>query len=1327
MSETQQHGGTGALPYMFGNVDERGQLEQDAFDEDLREALNSREAAEYLDRIITNTIELSDAPFISSDFSASRIQPTADAIDYSNIDELAEDLTVPEPSFQQSVPMMQQQMMGMPQSFSAFPTPFAASFPTAFPSAPFPVQGAAATFQPALSQPTFSAPLTFQQAPAPARGAQGDDDDYDEGDAGGVDDAAAPAPAPTGFMPFQPLGAIGIQNQQPHQPMPFSIPAMQPMTIIPPFMPMMPFNPQAIGIAPPAPPKVFDKERLAELFPGYDQGRLRFSELFAPKIVKRPVYLRMEVPKKLRKDPYYEVMRDDRDEFDRPIPPRFQIEPPKPAASSLSSKLEPSSDSDGPKEGDGDVPALGQPGAASTGKAGILDEHTLAPIMLDTWEEKVIWDDEQTDGDAMNVDVAPSKPRVLARFRNAHLDQDDWLDAIVFDEEAPAGRVPFHLDDPSLVISQQKLAEIAKSADPKMAQVTSFYKTRPDGKLIDRFNISEDWLYEFTKPRTTQVRQTYGPVSIQHSLPVIKMHPHYLKPLLHLRELRSFHRPAIKLPLNQDIHFSRLKAIKKRPKEVDPSELMRTPKDISLKDTSKFVLMEYSEEYPLIMQAIGMASLIYNYYRKKDDKDNFTPKMQNGVAQILESVDASPFFGYGDVKPGQTIQVLYNNLFRAPIFPQNAPQTDFLLIRHTYQQKTRYFLREIPNMYVVGQNFPVQEVPRPQARKITQSLKLRLQVVSYRLMWKDPFKRLRYDKLKKFFPMFSDAQIRQKLKASQQLLLASAPAAESEFAQYLKKGENTGWWKLKSNIQMPDEDGIRKIITPEQVCLYQSTLVGQQRLRDAGYGNDDLRDVQNEEEESTLDIEVQLAPWVTTKNFVVAATGKGMIKLFGPGDPTGCGEGFSFIRASMKEMFFKSGVSENLRNAFIDAKARQTYHKYSIVEQQKEYKEEIERIWTKQLRSLGSTRPPEDDPSDMERMRQSKRYSDAEPDDNGSMHGSMAANKNKVLVISRLVRNERGELNWKSEVIRDGRVINAYLRHRNLIENQDVDEDYYASLSEEERLKFRQRRTRDHVSRLQAKLGKKPTYAAEPEEGQTADGAGLLDENGDRIAGDPHGAEQPGAPGDPAMADAAALANPALAAVAGAQGPGTPGQGKASGSAGGSSRKRRAADASADATPSQPKVPRRGSPKIELSNRLAPLIAEIVAMPGIGPLITLPAPHEVAGYAERVPTPKSFDQIQKDVKNYKYKSGEAFLADVQLVASNCAAIYGTNNDLYALAAAAVNRVHAFMAEVPAEQGGFKHEPDSHIPYPQAAAYGAAMLPGSQDPSSFSGAMQGGGM
>lgn len=54
---------------------------------------------------------------------------------------------------------------------------------------------------------------------------------------------------------------------------------------------------------------------------------------------------------------------------------------------------------------------------------------------------------------------------------------------------------------------------------------------------------------------------------------------------------------------------------------------MRTTKDLSLKDTSSFVLLEYSEEHPPIISNAGMGSLIINYYRKTEPKDEYVPNV----------------------------------------------------------------------------------------------------------------------------------------------------------------------------------------------------------------------------------------------------------------------------------------------------------------------------------------------------------------------------------------------------------------------------------------------------------------------------------------------------------------------------------------------------------------------------------------------------------------------------------------------------------------------------------------------------------------------------
>lgn len=93
------------------------------------------------------------------------------------------------------------------------------------------------------------------------------------------------------------------------------------------------------------------------------------------------------------------------------------------------------------------------------------------------------------------------------------------------------------------------------------------------------------------------------------------------------------------------------------------------------------MLMASQEEHPPIISNFGMGSVLVNYYRKKDEKDDYVPKADLGLPFVLEPQDESPFMKFGYVYPGQTFPVLYNNLLRAPLFRQKASSTDFLVIR----------------------------------------------------------------------------------------------------------------------------------------------------------------------------------------------------------------------------------------------------------------------------------------------------------------------------------------------------------------------------------------------------------------------------------------------------------------------------------------------------------------------------------------------------------------------------------------------------------------------------------------------------------------------
>lgn len=122
--------------------------------------------------------------------------------------------------------------------------------------------------------------------------------------------------------------------------------------------------------------------------------------------------------------------------------------------------------------------------------------------------------------------------------------------------------------------------------------------------------------------------------------------------------------------------------------------------------------------------------------------------------------------------------------------------------------------------------------------------------------------------------------------------------------EYHRRGTHQGFWRLKDIVTIPSDADMLKMVTPEQVVLSESMQVGMRHLHDSGYGG---AETTKDDDESNLSIEQQLAPWITTKNFLQATQAKAMLRLHGEGDPTGRGEAFSFIRVSMKDIFVRAG------------------------------------------------------------------------------------------------------------------------------------------------------------------------------------------------------------------------------------------------------------------------------------------------------------------------------------------------------------------------------------------------------------------------------------
>ncbi|KAI0639982.1 atypical/TAF1 protein kinase [Trametes polyzona] len=699
-----------------------------------------------------------------------------------------------------------------------------------------------------------------------------------------------------------------------------------------------------------------------------------------------------------------------------------------------------------------------------------LDQRSFYLVNIANWEDQILW---EPDPDAPPAPAAPQND--LNTPLNKALESGSWTQSIIW-----GPREPFR-DFTQLELHEQDAVPEERPAVQDVVRPRK--RMRTDNQPRDKFNISNDQFYEVSKEGGRhRVRQTFGQLVVEHAYPAQKLQLPFYKTRLSKQEARSFHRPALQFPSNIEIHFSKVRTAKKKKdragrkvgKGGDIGEGLHRTGDLSLRDTSNFVLWEFSEEHPPIISNFGMGSILVNYYRKKNEKDDHIPKYDLGEPIVIEPQDESPFMKFGYVYPGQTVPALYNNLIRAPLFRHKPYTTDFLVIRTTVKGESKYYIREINNLFAVGQTYPVTEVPGPHSRKITNTIKLRLQIIAFKLLEKSTEKRLKISRLMKYFPDQNELQMRQRLK---------------EFMEYHRRGPHQGFWRLKGNWTIPSDADMLKMVTPEQVVLSESMQVGQRHLQDAGYSfNGEVA----EEDEGNLSIEQQLAPWITTKNFLFATQAKAMLKLHGEGDPTGRGEAFSFIRVSMKDIFVKAG--EDYEQKLAEAESRpKSAHRYNVAEQQQIYKSEIERIWKAQFDSLSRKDEPEltddeksadkaeDKGKDKIQRRQSIGYTPAHsplarsealgPTSPTYSRGSSLARERdgslgpeaqrRVLRIKRFVDGE-----WKMEVVRDPAVITAYLKKRQAIEEENLTADALAPTGDAERDRRARKRIEEEIARM---------------------------------------------------------------------------------------------------------------------------------------------------------------------------------------------------------------------------------------------------------------------
>ncbi|KAM0445479.1 hypothetical protein ACHAQK_001688 [Fusarium lateritium] len=689
-----------------------------------------------------------------------------------------------------------------------------------------------------------------------------------------------------------------------------------------------------------------------------------------------------------------------------------------------------------------------------------------------------------------------------------------------------AKRVQLDMSDPYLLLETQETQRNAKRprTDNKLKRMANGNLGR---NVSSRFNISNDEAYEALKENhQSKVRATLGNISVEHSMPAIKLSWPYYKVKLG-GTTDEYHRPRFRYKkfAGHLIKFDKPAHQKRKMMKGKAHEVFLKSRDLSINDNSTAVLYEYCEQRPRVLSSFGMGNRLINYYRRKDtNEDEQLPKQDLGEYRMLLPEDRSPFSLFGTVDPGETVPTLHNEMYRAPVFKHNPRGCDFLVVRSTTgEQGSRWFMHKIDHLYVVGQQFPSVEVPGPHSRKVTNASKNRMKMLAFRMIRHSDTDNCQLSDITKHIADSTDTQNRQKLK---------------EFLQYDRESGEKGMWRLKPGEILPDESAIRSMIKPEEVCLLDAMQLGIKELEDAGYDprnaslDEDVQnnDAEGEEEEVDDDgskvakgaakkqqekqeetLADKMAPWKTTKAFIDACAQKAMLQLHGEGDPTGHGLGFSFIRTSMKGGYIEAvqGPLATSADAMEREKRANGGHAYNVKKQQAMYEEGIKEIWEKQKTTLSdgqehddkdvAVTEDEDDRFNVQSVMTPAQFAQFD-DGTSQISGLTSASRQqkRAIRITRDVQMPDGSIQSRIEIVHDPVVISQYMKRRTEadLEMRDsrptgnADHDRLAGI----RIKKELERLEKNKARRQAREQQKELH----QKASTGD-AGSPSVNGDKV------------------------------------------------------------------------------------------------------------------------------------------------------------------------------------------------------------------------------------
>uniref|UniRef100_A0A164ZGS7 Transcription initiation factor TFIID subunit 1 n=1 Tax=Daucus carota subsp. sativus TaxID=79200 RepID=A0A164ZGS7_DAUCS len=361
-------------------------------------------------------------------------------------------------------------------------------------------------------------------------------------------------------------------------------------------------------------------------------------------------------------------------------------------------------------------------------------------------------------------------------------------------------------------------------------------------------------------------------------------------------------------------------------KSLRPPGAFRRKADLSVRDGRVF-LMKYCEERPLLLGNVGMGARLCTYYQKSSTGD----QTESSDLGNLVTLDKSPILG--DIKASCSQSCIETNMYRAPIFPHKVSSTDFLLVR---SPKGKLSIRRIDRIDVVGQQEPHMRVMSPSSKDVQRYSMNRLLVYLYREFLaagkRGLHPSIKVNELSAQFPDMNKASLRKRLK----------------HCADLQKQSNGLFLVMKRNFCIPLEEQLRRMVTPEDVCSYESMQAGLYRLQHLGITQltsfRGLSSAMNQlpveaialAAASHIERELQRTPWNLSNNFVACTNQDREIiehlEITGVGDPSGRGLGFSYVCTAPKA-------------------CRQPM---SFLQLQQQKRKKCQEIWDRQVKSLSA-------------------------------------------------------------------------------------------------------------------------------------------------------------------------------------------------------------------------------------------------------------------------------------------------------------------------------------------------------------------------------------